>query len=477
MVTNDKDHLCTQVSYRLDLRGPSVVVQTTCSTSLVAVALACESLQGGRSDMALAGGVTVRVPQRGGYFYTPGSILSPDGHCRPFDANAQGTIVGSGVGVVVLKRLARRARRPRQHPRRDPRRRDQQRRQRQGRLHRAELPRPGGGYPRGARGGTCLARVDRLRRGARHRHDPRRPDRAVAALNEVFKAGTEPPRVLRPSAPVKSNFGHLSCAAGVAGSHQDRARARARGHPAHRPLPAPEPRDRLRRQPVLRDDAPAAVGAQRHPAARRGELVRGRRHERPRGRSRRRPRASSRRSAARTSSSCSRPAARPPSTPRAAVSRRTCARIRSSISPTSRSRSTWDAARSRTGGRSSRAATTRADCARGTRRARPRPGRARGQGRAGRVHVPGPGLAVPRHGRGALRERAGGAAARSTAAPACSGASWDADLRQLLFPSRRARAAAAEIAARHALGPAGAVHRRLRARRAVARRGASGRPA
>jgi phthiocerol/phenolphthiocerol synthesis type-I polyketide synthase E len=106
MVTNDKDHLCTQASYRLDLRGPSIAVQTTCSTSLVAVSLACESLHVGRSDMALAGGVTVRVPQRGGYFYTAGSILSPDGHCRPFDADAQGTIVGSGVGLVVLKRLA-----------------------------------------------------------------------------------------------------------------------------------------------------------------------------------------------------------------------------------------------------------------------------------------------------------------------------------------------------------------------------------
>ena len=67
--------------------------------------MACESLQVGRCDMALAGGVTVRVPQRGGYFYVAGSILSPDGHCRPFDANAQGTIVGSGVGLVVLKRL------------------------------------------------------------------------------------------------------------------------------------------------------------------------------------------------------------------------------------------------------------------------------------------------------------------------------------------------------------------------------------
>jgi acyl transferase domain-containing protein/SAM-dependent methyltransferase len=106
MVTNDKDHLCTQTSYRLNLRGPSVVVQTTCSTALVAVTLACESLQSGRCDMALAGGVTVRVPQRGGYYYVPGSILSPDGHCRPFDSRAQGTIVGSGVGIVVLRRLS-----------------------------------------------------------------------------------------------------------------------------------------------------------------------------------------------------------------------------------------------------------------------------------------------------------------------------------------------------------------------------------
>jgi acyl transferase domain-containing protein/SAM-dependent methyltransferase len=106
MVTNDKDHLCMQVSYRLNLRGPSVVVQTTCSTSLVAISMACDALHAGRCDMALAGGVTVRVPQRGGYFYTPGSILSPDGHCRPFDAEAQGTIVGSGVGLVVLKPLS-----------------------------------------------------------------------------------------------------------------------------------------------------------------------------------------------------------------------------------------------------------------------------------------------------------------------------------------------------------------------------------
>lgn len=105
LIGNDKDYLATHVSYKLNLTGPSLTVQTACSTSLVAVHLACQSLLNGECDMALAGGVTVRVPQKAGYFYQDGGILSPDGHCRPFDADAEGTIFGSGVGVVVLKRL------------------------------------------------------------------------------------------------------------------------------------------------------------------------------------------------------------------------------------------------------------------------------------------------------------------------------------------------------------------------------------
>jgi acyl transferase domain-containing protein len=106
VIGNDKDFLTTRASYKLNLRGPSATVQTACSTSLVAVHLACQSLLGGESDMALAGGVSVRVPQRIGYQYQEGGILSPDGHCRPFDHRARGTIGGSGVGVVLLKRLA-----------------------------------------------------------------------------------------------------------------------------------------------------------------------------------------------------------------------------------------------------------------------------------------------------------------------------------------------------------------------------------
>ena len=104
-IGNDKDHLTTQISYRLNLRGPSVNVQTTCSTSLVAVHLASQSLLNGESDIALAGGVSIDVPQKTGYLYQEGEINSPDGHCRAFDAQAQGTIFGSGSGVVVLKRL------------------------------------------------------------------------------------------------------------------------------------------------------------------------------------------------------------------------------------------------------------------------------------------------------------------------------------------------------------------------------------
>ncbi len=104
-LSSDKDFLTTRVSYKLNLKGPSVTVQTACSTSLVAVHLACQSLINYECDMALAGGVSVRIPQKSGYLYQEGGILSPDGHCRPFSVDARGTVSGEGAGVVVLKRL------------------------------------------------------------------------------------------------------------------------------------------------------------------------------------------------------------------------------------------------------------------------------------------------------------------------------------------------------------------------------------
>jgi phthiocerol/phenolphthiocerol synthesis type-I polyketide synthase E len=106
MLGNDKDFLCTRVSYKLNLHGPSMTLQTACSTSLVAVQVACRALERHECDIALAGGVSVNFPQRGGYLFQEGMILSPDGHCRPFDADAKGTRPGAGAGIVVLKRLA-----------------------------------------------------------------------------------------------------------------------------------------------------------------------------------------------------------------------------------------------------------------------------------------------------------------------------------------------------------------------------------
>ncbi len=106
MIGNDKDFLTTRVSYKLNLRGPSVAIQSACSTSLTAIHLARQALLNYDCDMALSGGIAVKIPEKTGYFYTEGGHLSPDGHCRPFDAGAKGTVFGNGVGIVVLKRLA-----------------------------------------------------------------------------------------------------------------------------------------------------------------------------------------------------------------------------------------------------------------------------------------------------------------------------------------------------------------------------------
>ncbi|VEP12990.1 Beta-ketoacyl synthase [Hyella patelloides LEGE 07179] len=104
LISNDKDFLATRGSYCLDLNGPSVTVQTACSTSLVAVHFACQSLLSGECDLAIAGGVSLKVPHKAGYLYQKGGIYSPDGHCRSFDAEAKGTVGGSGMAIVVLKR-------------------------------------------------------------------------------------------------------------------------------------------------------------------------------------------------------------------------------------------------------------------------------------------------------------------------------------------------------------------------------------
>ncbi len=105
MVGNEKDYLPTRVSYKLNLHGPSLNIQTACSTSLVAVCVACQHLLTYQCDVALAGAVSVSFPQKRGYVYLEGGIESPDGHCRPFDAKSAGTVAGEGIGVVALKRM------------------------------------------------------------------------------------------------------------------------------------------------------------------------------------------------------------------------------------------------------------------------------------------------------------------------------------------------------------------------------------
>src|SRR5689334_15497233 len=105
-IGNDKDSLTTEVSYRLNLKGPGVTVQTSSSTSLSAVHIACQSVLNYECDMALAGGISIHFPEKAGYLHHAGGPTSLDGHCRAFDAKAQGFVSGHGAGIVVLKRLA-----------------------------------------------------------------------------------------------------------------------------------------------------------------------------------------------------------------------------------------------------------------------------------------------------------------------------------------------------------------------------------
>ena len=106
LLASDKDYMMTRASYKLNLRGPSVMVQSACSTSLIAIHLACQGLLTEECDIAMAGASNVQTILRDGYYTVEGGIYSPDGHCRSFDAEGRGTLFGSGVGVIVLKRLA-----------------------------------------------------------------------------------------------------------------------------------------------------------------------------------------------------------------------------------------------------------------------------------------------------------------------------------------------------------------------------------
>lgn len=107
MIANEKDYLATRTAHSLDLKGPAITVQSACSTSLLAIAQAVQSIRLGQCEMALAGGAAIALPVNSGYLYNDGAMLSNDGHCRPFDADAQGTVFSDGAGVVLLKNRER----------------------------------------------------------------------------------------------------------------------------------------------------------------------------------------------------------------------------------------------------------------------------------------------------------------------------------------------------------------------------------
>ncbi|HWV38894.1 MAG TPA: amino acid adenylation domain-containing protein [Vulgatibacter sp.] len=215
MVASEKDYVATRVAHRLDLRGPAISIHTACSTSLVAVAQAFHALRTGQCDMAIAGGAAITVPQHTGHVYDEGGMLSSDGHCRPFDAAASGTVFSDGAGAVVLKRLSDALR--------------------DGDPIRAVLRGVGLSNDGGGKASFSAPSVEGQAAAIAMAHanagiDPRSISYVeahgtatplgdpieVEALTRAFRLGTQDAGFCQLGS-IKSNFGHLTAAAGVAG--------------------------------------------------------------------------------------------------------------------------------------------------------------------------------------------------------------------------------------------------------------------
>ena len=249
MLGNDKDFLCTRVSYKLDLRGPSMSIQTACSASLVAVEVACRALQSGECDIALAGGVSLSFPQGAGYLYQEGMILSPDGHCRPFDAAGGGIRAGAGAGIVVLKRL-------------------QEALADRDTIHAAIIGAAVNNDGAGKVGYTApsidgqveaiataqaLAGVDPRSITYIEAHGTATPlgdPIEIAALTQVFRASTSDVGFCRLGA-LKANLGHLDAAAGVAGLIKTVLALKHRQIPPLVNFRSPNPQLDLERSPFI----------------------------------------------------------------------------------------------------------------------------------------------------------------------------------------------------------------------------------
>jgi amino acid adenylation domain-containing protein len=255
LVGNDKDFIATRTSYKLGLTGPSFSVQSACSTSLVATHLACQSLLNGECDVALAGGSSIATPQERGYLYSPAGIMSPDGHCRAFDARARGTVGGSGTGVVVLKRL--------EDALADG---DRIRAVIRGSAvnndgtHKAGFTAPSAeGQGRVIAEALAVAGVPAQSISYVEAHGSGTPlgdTIEVAALSRVFAAVTAPRSCALGS--VKTNLGHLDAAAGVAGLVKTALALQHRTLPASLNFEEPSPRLHL-------DEGPFYVNTQSRP--------------------------------------------------------------------------------------------------------------------------------------------------------------------------------------------------------------------
>ncbi len=280
MIANEKDYLATRTSYKLNLKGPSLNINTACSTSLVAVCQACQSLLSYQCDVALAGGVAIEFPQKKGSLYQEGGITSADGHCRAFDERATGMVPGEGVGVVVLRRLSE-ALADGDHV--------------YAVIRGFAVNNDGAhkvGYTAPSVEGqaevialaqamaACESGNDLLRRGARHRHASggpdrdRRPDPRVQGADECagllrHRVGEDQHR-----APGRGR--------GRRRPHQDGARAAARPAASQPPLHEAESADRLRRAARSSSTTGCATGTRQRPATSRSQLLRHRRHERSR---------------------------------------------------------------------------------------------------------------------------------------------------------------------------------------------------
>ena len=281
MLGNEKDYIATRVAYKLNLKGPAISLNTACSSSLVAVCQACQALLTYQCDMALAGGVSVRVPQNSGYYYQEGNIGSPDGHTRTFDEQAQGTVFSNGMGIVVLKRLDEALEAGDQI---------------YAVIKSAALNNDGSqrvsfGAP-GVEGQSevialahALAGVDADTISYVEAHGTATPlgdPIEVAALTKAFRLSTQRKQFCAIGS-VKSNIGHLDAAAGVAGLIKTALALHHRFLPASLHFTQPNPKLEL-------DDSPFFVCATAQPWQTRGysaksrrQLVRHRRHQRPCG--------------------------------------------------------------------------------------------------------------------------------------------------------------------------------------------------